>query len=346
MAPLGTVDGPKVGSYAGGMAGRRAAMVLVLLVGFTVSCSQEPPDGTLGRDDRRPEPSNPATGPVVATLTIEQTDFALHDEGDDCLAVTVDHPGLQPTVERSCFAGEHVLEATASCGWLMAPAEPSPGGCDVDLPRAFYGQVINPGIGYVCVGTFGDLGGDSTVVSARFVPFDDGGFILDPAGENESAHAHLFNRGGYRYGEPPLDAPSGPIYDFCEDQAPWGIAETAYVVNLSIELDEGLRRDAITLSLQAGLGWNRLSGGAAEPDGTVDFSLLAPQSSEGLDLRLESGDAVALETSLPWPTELLAVLDEGGTRTGITLRLVIGVGALDGDADAVTLACVTTTCGG
>lgn len=328
------------------MTHRSTALALVLAGALLASCSQEPPDTTLSRDDRRPEPSNPATGPVVATLTIEQTDFALHDEGDDCLAVTVDHPGLQPTVERSCFAGEHVLEATASCGWLVAPGEPSPGGCDVDLPRAFYGRITNPDIGYVCVGTFGDLGGDSTVVSARFVPFDDEGFILDPADENESAHAHLFNRGGYRYGEPPLDAPSDPIYRFCENQAPWGLREAAYVVNLRIELAEGLRNDDIVLALQTGLGWNRLSGGAAMPEGAVDFSLLAPESSEGLDLRLESGDAVALETSLPWPMELLAIFDEGGTRTGITLRLTVGAGVLDGDAEAVTLSCVTATCGG
>jgi hypothetical protein len=327
------------------MAGRSAALVLVLGA-LVVSCSQEPPDGTLGRDDRRPTPSDPATGPVLATLTIAQTGFALHDEGNDCLAVTVDHPGLQPTVERSCFSGEHVLEATSACGWLVAPGEPSPGGCDVDLPRAFYGWVTNPGIGYVCVGTFGDLGGDSTVVSARFVPFDVDGFILDPAAPNESAVAHLFNRGGYRYGQPPLDAPSGLIYEFCEDQAPWKSLEPAYVVTLRIELAEPLRRDTVTVSLDAGLGRNNLSGGAVESDGTVDFSLLAPQSGEGLELRLESFDAVALETSLPWPTELLAILDEGGTRTGITLLLVVGAGALDGDAGAVTLACVTPTCGG
>lgn len=328
------------------MTHRSTALALVLAGALLASCSREPPDTTLSRDDRRPEPSSPATGLVVATLTIGQTGFSLHDEGEGCLAVAVDHPGLQRTVERHCFAGEWVLEATSACGWLSDPENPSPGGCDVDLPRAFYGRVTDPGIGYVCVGTFGDLGGDSTVVSARFVPFDTGGFILDPAGTDESAHAHLFSRGGYRYGQPPLDAPSGAIYHFCEARAPWGLPEAAYGVNLHIELAESLRADTITLSLQSGLGWNRVSGSAAEPDGAVDFSLLAPEASEGLYLRLESDDALALEALLPWPTELVALLDAGGTRTGISLRLTVATGALDGDAGAVVLSCVTATCGG
>lgn len=338
--PLGTVDGPKVGSYADGMARCRAALVLVLGA-LIVSCSQDPGDFPFSRDDRRPEPSDPAEGPIVTTLTIGQTDFALHDEGDGCLAVTVDHPGLQPTVERHCFFEECVLVATSACGWLAAPGDPSPGGCDVDLPRAFYGRVTDPGIGYVCVGTFSDLGGDSTVVSARFVPFDDEGFILDAAGERESDKPHLFNRGGVSYGEPTQD-----VHGFCEDHAPWGLAETAQWVNLRIEFDESLRRDSIILALQAGLGWNRLGGGAAEPTGAVDFGFPVPQSSKGLDLRLESGDAVAIETSLPWPPRLLAVLDEGGTCRGITLRLIVAAEALDGDSGAVTLTWLMGTCEG
>jgi len=326
------------------MPGRPAAALPLLAGILLASCSGVPPDITLSRDDRRPAPSDPATGPAVATLEIGGTAFNLHNEGEGCLAVVVSHPGLEATVERRCFAGEHVLEATSSCGWLVAPGEPSPGGCDVDLPRAFYGRITSPGVGYACVGTFRDLGEDPTVVSARFVPFGDDGFILDLAGPDESAHAYLFNRGGPRYGQPPLDAPSGPIYQFCEAQAPWASLEPAYEVNLRIETAEQLRSDALTLSLDGGLGWISLSGGAVESGGIVEFSLQVPESSPGPDLRLTSAARTVLQAFLPWPTELVAFFEGGGTRTGIVLGLTVGADALEGAVDAAAPAGLTATC--
>jgi hypothetical protein len=325
----------------------RPAAILCLSAALTAACTGEPPDRTLSRDERRPPPSAPALGPQVATLTIEGTGFALHDEGDDCLAVTVTHPGLQATVERQCFAGEQVLEATSGCGWLADPQTGSTDGwCDVDLPRALYGRVTDLGVGYVCVGTFGDAGGDSGVVSARFVPFDEEGYILDPAGWGESPPAHLFNNGGLRYGMPPLDAPSGAIYGFCEARAPWGSPEPATIVNLRIELAEVLRTDAVILVLDGGLGRYGLSGLAGDETGAIAAGLLVPQSSTGLTVRLTRADELVLDTLLPWPSGLLLAPPASEPRRDICLRLIVDGEALDGQTSAVTLALAPGVCRG
>jgi len=193
-------------------------VLIVLVVGALIgACSTGHVDTTLPLS--RPEPSQPATGPTVATLALGDTTFSLHDEGDGCLALTIDHSGLQSTVERECFEGEHVVEMSDACGWLASEEPPS--GCDVALPIVFYGQVREPGIGYLCVGTIRSSEGTEEVISARFVPFESDGFILDQAHPDETPAAHLFTHGGLRYGQPPLDAPSDTIYRFCEEQAPW-----------------------------------------------------------------------------------------------------------------------------
>jgi len=194
-------------------------VLVVSVIGALIgACSTGHVDTTLPLS--RPEPSQPATGPTAATLAHGDTTFSLYDEGGGCLALVIDHPGLQSTVERACFEGEHVIEMSDACGWLASEEPPS--GCDVALPSVFYGQVRGPGIGYLCVGTMRSSMGEQEVVSARFLPLEVDGFILDQAHPGETPAAHLFTHGGLRYGQPPLDAPSDTIYRFCEEQAPWG----------------------------------------------------------------------------------------------------------------------------
>lgn len=196
--------------------------LVVLIAGALIgACSTGHVDTTM--PPSRPEPSPPATGPTVATLALGDTTFSLHDEGGGCLALAIDHPGLQSTVERGCFEGEHVAEMSDACGWLASEEPPS--GCGVALPIVFYGQVLEPGIGYLCVGTMRSSEGTEEVISARFLPFDGDGFILDEAHPDETRAAHLLTDGGLRYGQPPLDTPSDSIYRMCEEQAPWGSTE-------------------------------------------------------------------------------------------------------------------------
>jgi hypothetical protein len=193
--------------------------LVVLVAGALIgACSMGHVDTTM--PPPRPEPSPPATGPTVAILALGDTTFSLHEEGGGCLALAIDHPGLQSTVERACFEGEHVVDVSDACGWLASENPPS--GCGVALPIVFYGQVREPAIGYLCVGTIRSSEGTEEVTSARFLPLDGGGFILDEAHPDEARAAHLFTNGGLRYGHPPLDAPSDTIYRLCEEQAPWG----------------------------------------------------------------------------------------------------------------------------
>ncbi|MCP4305432.1 MAG: hypothetical protein GY788_11255, partial [bacterium] len=153
---------------------------------------------------QRPDPSEPASGPVVAVIEVSGTSFELHDEGEGCVAVDVVHPGLQMTVERRCFEGQQVVSVTSTCGWLATPVTAEQSGCDLELPVAFYGRVTDPNIGYVCIGTIEDSGGSSGVTAARFVNPVGDGFILEAAQPDESPYAHLFSTGGSRYGDPPL----------------------------------------------------------------------------------------------------------------------------------------------
>lgn len=307
----------------------RTGLVGLLLIG---ACSTGHVDSTLPLS--RPEPSPPATGPTVATLVDGDTTFALHDEGESCLALAIDHLGLQSTVERECFGGERVVEVSASCGWL-ATDEP-PDGCDVTLPIVFFGQVREPGIGFVCVGT---------AEAARFISFDSDGFILEEAHAGERGPAYLFTVGGLRYGQPPTDGPADSIYRLCEEQAPWGSTEVEITLPLVVYLGDSLRADDVTLWFDAGTGPLGLSGSAAEGGAIVGPVLRVPTSSAGLGISIEVEGQPTVEAFVGWPNDLLALVDaDTQCRMGAQLRVDIGDAARTGDADAITVQVLTPNC--
>lgn len=317
---------------------------VVVSAALLTSCTQAESDPDWSH--RRPEPDAPATGPIVADLAIGDTRFELHDAGGGCLAVAVQHPGLQTTVERRCFAGEQVLALTATCGWLAAPEGEPADGCDLELAPVLYGQVRAPGIGFVCVATSREPFGAEGVASARFVPFDPGGFILDAAGAGEHPDAHLFTSGGLRYGQPPLDAPSEPIYRFCEEQAPWGEFDLEYPARLFVDLDPALQTDDLIILLDSGTGPGGLSGGAAQGQETVDFPLRVAASSAGLTVRIEPAGGDPVEFFEEWPGAVRAILDSGGDCRGwLDLRLTITADALAGLDSALTLEYQGSSCG-
>lgn len=307
----------------------RAGLVGLLLVG---ACSTGHVDSTLPLS--RPEPSPPATGLVVATLVDGDTTFALHDEGDGCLALAIDRPGLQSTVERECFVGERVFELSDACGWL-ATDEP-PDGCDVTLPIVFYGQVREPNIGFVCVGTAG---------VARFLSFDPDGFILEEARAGARGPAYLFTVGGLRYGQPPTDGPADSAYRLCEEQAPWGSAEAEISLPLILYLGESLRTDDVTIWFEAGTGPLGLSGSAAE-GGVIEGPVIrVATSSPGLMISSEIEGQSAIDTLVGWPENLLALVDaDTQCRMGAQLRVDIGDAARTGDAGAITVQILTPNC--
>lgn len=294
---------------------------------------------------QRPEPSESASGPVVALIDVADTGFELHDEGDGCIAVEVVHPGLQTTVERGCFEGQHVIAATQSCGWLTDPESGEQSGCDLELPVVFYGRVTDPNIGYVCVGTIGDSGGSAGVRSARFVDVDSDGFILDAAGPNEGPHAHLFSAGGLRYGDPPLDAPSDPIYRLCEGQAPWSETALEYGVDLEVTYTESLRTDDVTVFFHSGLDLIGVSGGSFTGEESVTVPVRVPDSSSALGVTVETEVGPILGWDYPWPDELLAILRSGVPCNGLTIiQVSVGSRVLDGADTAIELKFLGSEC--
>jgi hypothetical protein len=307
------------------------------------SCS----DAEVSSGPQRSEPSDSATGPVVASLDVGATRFWLHDEGDGCLALEVSHPGLQSTVDRHCFSGgDQVLAFSSECGWLIDATGTQHGGCDVPLPIVMYGQVLEPAIGFVCIGT--SLGpGAEGVASARLVPFDERGYILQRAHAGESPHPHLFTQGGLRYGEPPLDAPSDPIYRMCEEQAPWGTPERELHVLLFVDLDESLRRHDVTLLLDGGTGRIGLNGSSVEEGDLVTLSMRVPQTSAGVAITIELTDRAPLYFIRPWPDEFQAILDAGaGCEGHVELRLAVTDGTATGSDIGMDLNFDASRCGG
>jgi hypothetical protein len=322
----------------------RTPFVLILAGGLLfVACGGGHVDQLIGR----PEPAEPATGPVVLAMDVGETAFRLHDEGDGCLAVAIHQAGLQSTVERSCFDGERVLAATTECGWLAQPSAEN-SGCDVPLPRVMFGQVRVPAIRFVCVGTIEESGEESTAVSARFVPIDPSGFILSAAPRNEVAVPHVFTSGGLRYGQAPLDEPSRPIYRLCEAEAPWGTPEAEYQVALRVEMDAVLIRDDVTVIIDAGLGEVGISGSAAVEGELISVPMRVPASSPGLEISIETEGEEEARYQLHWPEafqeilEAIRVCDATDGRT--SLRLSIEQDALTGTEDAIELVPFSSLC--
>jgi hypothetical protein len=312
----------------------RLCAIVALLVS---SCTSEVDSGP-----QRPEPSEPSTGAIVREVTVGDTDFLLHDEEAGCVAAEIVHPGLQSTVERRCFGGEQVLSSTRSCGWLDARDERAQQfDCDVELPVVFFGRVTAPGIGYVCVGTIEDTAdGGAGVVAARFVDVSGGGFILEPAGVGESDAAHLFTVGGLRYGEPPLDAPSDPIYRLCEAEAPWGRTEIGSEIEVWITLDEALQTDDLVFGVAGGTGSQAVAGGAfSDGAGPQPIYLVVPSQGSELTAWVETvveGDRL-LERSYPWPAQFLDVLSGEVECEVARISVHFAERVRSGDADAVSV---------
>lgn len=150
----------------------------------------------------------------------------LHDEGEGCFAVEVQHEGLQQTVERTCAGANNPgVKVTDSCGFLAAGAGRVTGThadtpCRVVLPTVFFGQIVAP-VAYVCVAAIHFDSNDAPVVdTARFLSAAGDGLVLEVAMAGERT-PFLFRESGSRLGSPPLDRPSEPIYEACEAIAPW-----------------------------------------------------------------------------------------------------------------------------
>lgn len=315
-------------------------IAVVVLIGTLITAC-DPGDVNVSGMETRPDPDPPATGPVVAELTIDDTTFRLHDEDAGCVTVEIDHPRLQQTTHNRCFADEQVLAATSACGWFEDTPEEVVE-CDVQLPRVFYGRVTSPQIGHVCVGhtvdDLGDNGGPLRLESARFLSIDHG-FILEPALDDFTA-GFLFTSEGLIWGQPPLDAPAAPIYQGCIDLAPWGDTPGAeYWVDLTIDFMNG---DADTyLVLDAGLG---PMGIPTTEDGRWDLSV--PSASTGLEIAVERplGEATA-RVEVPWPESFQRLLEAGEPCAQPNgLRLIVGPGALEGSVDAFEMQVMSFGC--
>jgi hypothetical protein len=281
-------------------------------------------------------------------LDVGETTFELHDEGVGCLAIAIQQPGLQSTVERSCFEGDRVLAGTTECGWLAQPSAEN-SGCDVPLPTVLFGQVRDPAIRFVCVGTIEDSGENSTAVSARFVPIDGFGFILSAAHRDEVAVPHAFTSGGLRYGQAPTDEPSDPVYRLCEAEAPWGPAEAEYQVTLRVEMDAELRRADVTVIVDAGLGKVGISGSAAVEGELIAVPIRVPASSPGLEISIETVGEERAGYELDWPEAFQEILEairvcDGPIDGPTSLRLSIREGALAGVDDAIELVSFSSLC--
>lgn len=293
---------------------------------------------------QRPGPSDPPSGPIVASLAVSDTNFVLHDEGDDCVAAEIIHRGLQTTVERFCSGGGYVVDATSTCGWFDTPRDTPPEGCDIELPSVLYGYVADQAIGYVCIGTITDASGAAGVTAARFIDPTADGYLLVPAQLDESSAAHLFSETGLRYGDPPLDAPSDPIYRLCEEQAPWGETGVEYGVDLQVALDESLQTDDVTVLFQSDLESIGIQGDCCDGDDPTIF-VRVPASSSALGVTVEVDGRPVLRRDYPWPQELLEILSSGEACNGLNVvRVTFDPEALDGSDAAVELRLVGSSC--
>lgn len=293
---------------------------------------------------QRPDPSDPPSGPIVASLAVSDTNFVLHGEGDDCVAVEIIHRDLQTTVERFCSGGGYVVDATSTCGWFDTPSDTPSEGCDIELPSVLYGYVADQAIGYVCIGTITDSGGAAGVTAARFIdPIADGYFLV-PAQLDESSAAHLFSETGLRYGDPPLDAPSDPIYRLCEEQAPWGETGLEYGVDLEVALDGSLQTDDVTVFFQSDLESIGIQGDCCDGDDPT-IVVRVPASSSALGVAVEVDGQSVLKRNYAWPEELLEILNSGETCNGLNVvRVTFGPEALDGSDAAVALQLTSSGC--
>ncbi len=287
---------------------------------------------------QRPEPDSAAQGTVVASIEVEDTRFVMHDEGDGIVAVEVIYRGLQQTVARARFDQSNILTETDTCGWLIEP-NPEAGDfeCDVELPRVFFGRVTNPEIGHVCVGTIENFSGGFNVREARIIEFDDEGFMLSAARPDESSAPHLFTAAGSQYGEPPLDAPSAPIYEACEAVLGSGQSEHKVWIDLWISLDDSIPRDdRLRLLVTAGLFDVGVSLGAFEGEESVPltFSVTPTATRFSVEIYDEGKDELLMSTNLKWPDEIEELLAKPESCNGLTiLELNVEAGVLDGEDD-------------
>ena len=308
--------------------------------------STSPPDPTINPFPRPPPEPEAPVGQLVASLTLQNTVFELYDEGDGCLAVAVSSQELRPAVDRGCFNEFTALRETSQCGWLTTTSAEPRQECDVDVPIVLYGRITNQNIGFVCVGTIEDTDVDAGVTGARFIEPTAEGYMLEVAKPHESARAaHLFGVGGNRYGEPQLDAPSGYIYELCEERAPWGEAGNEYVVILNVYLAEALRRDDVTILLDGGLGTTGFSGGAFD-DVPGWFRVQVPAPSTQMTVEFQLGDGlVSLLSHYSWPPAAIDLFTSGVPCTGaIYIDLLIDEIASDGVASGIELRFAGSDC--
>lgn len=309
------------------------------------ACTPTSVGGDLG--PQRPEPSQAATGPVIATLEENGTTLELHDEGENCLAVEIVHEGLQSTVERGCFDSWNSLRQTEPCGWLTEPSEETPWDCDVELPSVLYGRVANPDVGYVCVGQFdfGDSGPSHGVIGARILPRDDNGYVFTIANPGESYHAHFLSTGGHRVGDPPLDAPSGPIYEFCEALAGVEDQEELYHVDLAVAFDESLYNRDVTAWFHSGLDQQGVLSSVIEPGQRMTMPVRITRSADSFSVEIEINGEPTMGLQLSWPKEVREILVSGEPCNGLTtVNVDIGAGVLEGTIGSVTSSFAGTEC--
>lgn len=262
----------------------------------------------------------------------------MYDEGEGTTAVEVLHPGIQPTVHRAKFNQSNILRATETCGWLTEPnSEVNEWGCDIELPRVFFGRVTNPDIGYVCVGTIESFGGGFNVRGARVLEFDSSGFILAAAAPNESSAPHLFTASGSQYGEPPLDAPSAPIYEACESVIGVDGSEKKIWVDLWVSVDDSLPTDDhLTIVIGAGFFTRGISLGAFEDETRIQLTFAMTSSAKRLSVEVhnELDEGVLVSSQLDWPVEIDDLLMQPEACDGLTtLQMDVGAGVLDGEPD-------------
>ena len=322
----------------------------MLVVGALMLSSCFTGYGSESMGPQRPEPDMPAEGPVIASVDVDGTSFVMHDESDGQVAVEIIHPGLQTTVERALLNDWNTLRETSTCGWLADPVEEAPGDCDVELPRVFYGRVTDPDVGYVCVGAVEHFEQDPGfgVTGARFLTRDEDGYILEAAQPGEGAAPHLLTVGGSRVGDPPLDAPSGPIYEACEAATGVEEFEAAVWVDLSVRLDESLRQgDRLVVMVLGGLHRGGISAGAFEGDEAVPITFGVTPTAHRFTVAVvdENDSEPIVSTDLVWPDEIYELLAADERCTGLTMvELTLGAGVLDGDEDAIDVRFVGSEC--
>jgi hypothetical protein len=144
----------------------------------------------------------------------------------------------------------------------------------------------------------------------------------------------------------PLDAPSDPIYRFCEEQHPWGVTEYAVPLRVFFALGDALRTDDVVILIDAGTGTMGMSGLAGGLEGIVDLPTQLPASSPGLAVSIEAVGAEPVDYFLPWPEAVRAVLEAGQPCFGtLQVRLTLDDAALEGADGAAALTLSQNLCG-